>query len=275
MQPPQPIFVSALFPILLSELVSLLKGLSKAEWDLPTACPSWSVKDVALHLLGGDIGILSGKRDGYSIFTSINSWKHLVSLVNEQNERWVKGAQRMSPELIIELLNFMGEKVSEYFQSLDPLMIGTPVSWVGPEPAPVWLDLAREYTERWHHQQHIRDSVGKPGLKEPKFLAPILDTFILALPRTFKDIEAESGTSIGIGITGSIRKQWTLNNTLGDWRLYEGSMGEDQATVVIEDDVAWRIFTNEISSTEAKKLIQIKGNRLLGETVLDTVFIIA
>jgi hypothetical protein len=28
----------------------------------------------------------------------------------------------------------------------------------------VWLDIAREYTERWHHQ-HIRDAVGKPGLK--------------------------------------------------------------------------------------------------------------
>jgi len=275
MQSPQPIFVSTLFPILLSELVSLLKGLSKAEWDLPTACPSWSVKDVALHLLGGDIGILSGKRDGFSIFSSINSWNHLVSLINEQNERWVKGAQRMSPELIIELLNFMGEKVSDYFQSLDPLMIGTPVSWVSPDPAPVWLDLAREYTERWHHQQHIRDSVGKQGLKEPKFLAPILDTFILALPRTFKDIEAESGTSIGIGISGSIRKQWTLNNTLGDWRLYEGSMGEDQVTVVVEDDVAWRIFTNEISAAEAKKLVQIEGNRQLGELVLDTVSIIA
>ncbi|HUS83778.1 MAG TPA: hypothetical protein VMX56_01430, partial [Anaerolineales bacterium] len=76
-------------------------------------------------------------------------------------------------------------------------------------------------------------------------------------------------------ISGSIRKQWTLNNTLGDWRLYEGSMGEDQVTVVVEDDVAWRIFTNEISAAEAKKLVQIEGNRQLGELVLDTVSIIA
>jgi len=275
MQPPQPILVPGLFPILLDELISLLKGLTKAEWDLPTICSSWSVKDVALHLLGGDIGILSWKRDGYSPLPSINSWNHLVSLVNEQNELWVKGTQRIGPPLIIDLLKFTGDQVSSYFQSLDPFAIGGPVDWVSPDPAPVWLDLAREYTERWHHQQHIRDSVGKPGLKEQKFLTPVLDTFILALPRTFKKVKAKNGTSIVISITGSVRKQWTLNINFGEWRLYEGSTGDYQVNVVIEDDVAWRIFTNEISPVEANKRVQIEGNRQLGEKVLETVSIIA
>jgi uncharacterized protein (TIGR03083 family) len=275
MQLPHPILVSELFPILLNELVSLLRNLSKTDWELPTACSSWSVKDVALHLLGGDIGILSWRRDGHSTFNSINSWDHLVNLVNEQNERWVESARRMSPELIMGLLKFTGEQVIEYFQSLDPFVMGGAVNWVSPDPAPVWLDLAREYTERWHHQQHIRDSVGKPGLKEQKFLAPIIDTFILALPRTFKNIQAENGTSIGIGITGSRRKHWTLSKNLGEWQLFEGRGGDDQVTVVIEDDVAWRIFTNELSAAEAKELVQIKGNVQLGEIVLDTVSIIA
>lgn len=275
MQPPQPILVPGLFPILLDELISLLKGLTKAEWDLPTICSSWSVKDVALHLLGGDIGILSWKRDGYSPLPSINSWNHLVSLVNEQNELWVKGTQRIGPPLIIDLLKFTGDQVSSYFQSLDPFAIGGPVDWVSPDPAPVWLDLAREYTERWHHQQHIRDAVGKPGLKEQKFLTPVLDTFILALPRTFKKVKAKNGTSIVISITGSVRKQWTLNINFGEWRLYEGSTGDYQVNVVIEDDVAWRIFTNEISPVEANKRVQIEGNQQLGEKVLETVSIIA
>ena len=275
MLPPQPIIVSELFPILLDELISLLKGLSDAEWDLPTACPSWSVKDVALHLLGGELGILSWKRDGYSWLPPINSWDHLVHLVNEQNELWVKSTQRISPPLIIDLLKFTGDQVSSYFQSLDPFALGDPVDWVSPDPAPVWLDLAREYTERWHHQQHIRDSVGKPGLKDQKFLSPVLDTFILALPRTFNEVKAENGTSIVINITGSVRKQWTLNFHLGEWRLYEGSAEDHQVFLVIEDDVAWRIFSNEISPVEARKRVQIEGNQPLGEKVLETVSIIA
>ncbi len=49
-----------------------------------------------------------------------------------------------------------GEQTNAYFQRVDPFAMGGPVSWAGPEPAPVWLDVAREFTERWHHQQHIR-----------------------------------------------------------------------------------------------------------------------
>ena len=275
MRPPQPIIVSDLFPILLDELISLLKGVSKAEWDLPTTCSSWSVKDVALHLLGGDIGILSWKRDGYSPLPPINSWDHLVSLINGQNELWVKGAQRISPPLIIDLLKFTGDQVTNYFQSIDPFDLGSPVDWVSPDPAPIWLDLAREYTERWHHQQHIRDAVAKPGLKDHKFLSPVLDTFILALPRTFQEVQAENGTSIIISITGTVRRQWTLNNDPGEWRIYEGSVEDSKANVVIEDDVAWRIFSNEISPVKAKQRVQIEGNQRLGEKVLETVAIIA
>lgn len=64
MQLPHPIIVSELFPILLNELVSLLRNLSKKDWELPTACSSWSVKDVALHLLGGDIAFFLGDEMG-------------------------------------------------------------------------------------------------------------------------------------------------------------------------------------------------------------------
>jgi hypothetical protein len=59
------------------------------------------------------------------------------------------------------------------------------VSWVGPDPVPNWLDVAREYTERWTHQQQARDAVGMPGLREPTFMAPVLATFVHALPQAF------------------------------------------------------------------------------------------
>ena len=51
-----------------------------------------------------------------------------------------------------------------------------PIDWAGPEPAPIWLHVAREYTERWVHQQHIRDAVGRPGLNERRWLGPVLES---------------------------------------------------------------------------------------------------
>ena len=64
MQPLEPVSIVALFPEVRRHLLALLAGLSAEEWRTPTACAGWSVKDVALHLLGGDLGNLSRRRDG-------------------------------------------------------------------------------------------------------------------------------------------------------------------------------------------------------------------
>jgi hypothetical protein len=58
----------------------------------------------------------------------------------------------------------LGPIVDAYFASLDLDSLGGPVSWAGPEAAPVWFGVAREYTERRHHQQQIRDATGRPPL---------------------------------------------------------------------------------------------------------------
>jgi hypothetical protein len=63
MKSPDKIVVIDRFPPLRSQLLALLAGLGEEDWALPTAAPRWSVKDVALHLLGGDVGILSRERD--------------------------------------------------------------------------------------------------------------------------------------------------------------------------------------------------------------------
>lgn len=275
MNKPKPVLVSELFPILLEELINLLRGLSKDEWDTATICSPWSVKDVCLHMLGGDISNLSWKRDGFSVFSEIDSYEHLIELLNEHNARWVQSTQHFSPEFLIDTLKFTGEQVTHYFQSLDPFETGTPVDWVGPEPAPKWLDLAREYTERWHHQQHIRDAVGKPGLKDAQFLAPILDTFILALPRTFHQVSADEGTAINIKITGNILKQWILISEGRKWELYVGTIVHPQASISIPDDLAWRLFTKGIPIEDARKQAKTTGNHELAEKVLETISIIA
>ncbi len=196
MKPIQPIRVTHLFPEVLDELLSLLSGLSPVEWDQPTACSPWTVKEVAQHLLGGDIGILSRKRDSYTGSSKpIKDWSELVAFINTLNDTWIKATGRISPRLLCDLLEFTGRQVGAHFQALDPDALGGPVSWAGPDPAPVWLDLAREYTERWHHQQHIRDAVGQPGLKESKFFAPVLDAFIRAWPHTYRALRLKMAPS--------------------------------------------------------------------------------
>ncbi|HSR31473.1 MAG TPA: maleylpyruvate isomerase family mycothiol-dependent enzyme, partial [Anaerolineae bacterium] len=248
MKEPSPILVSHLFAPLLEGLLALLSDLSAEEWKKPTVCEGWTVKDVALHLLGVEIGNLSRKRDGFSPSSPpIDSARELVALVNDLNAAWVQISRRISPRLLCDLLGFTGRQVCEYFQSLDPYQVGNPVSWAGPDPAPVWLDMAREYTERWHHQQHIRDALGRPGFKEPRFFAPVLDAFVRALPHTFRAVSASEGTIVTLTISGGSGDRWSLVRGERDWNLVLNVAQEPDGEISLDQDVAWRVFTRGIS----------------------------
>jgi uncharacterized protein (TIGR03083 family) len=276
MKEPGPIIVTQLFPEVLDELVALLSSLSERDWQSPTACPRWSVKDVALHLLGGDVGILSRKRDGFSqAGGQVSDWEGLVALVNEFNDTWVKATRRVSPRLVCDLLKFTGVQVCEYFDTLDPFAIEGPVEWASDKPAPVWLDLAREYTERWHHQQQIRDAVGKPGLKGPRYFAPVLDAFARALPRTYRDTAANDGTLVALTVTGESGGRWLILKEPGGWKLYLDVTGRPAAEIILEEDLAWRLFTKGVTKDEARKRVKIIGDPSLATKALDTISVIA
>jgi len=275
LQPPEPTLVVDLFPDILTELVRLLSSLSSEEWQTPTVCAGWSVKDVALHLLGGEIGNLARRRDGHAQSASINNWEELVAFINDWNQSWVKTAQRISPRLLIDLLEFTGAQLCDYFRSLDPYALGGSVSWAGPERAPVWLDLAREYTERWHHQQHIRDAVSKPGLKEPRYMAPVLSAFVWALPHTFRSIPAEEDTAVTLTIAGASGGQWSVLRVGQEWKLYQGAPDRPDAQVVLDQDIAWRLFTHGLAQQMAREQISFGGDLALGSQVLEMVSIIA
>jgi len=87
--------------------------------------------------------------------------------VNQWNQEWTLAARRMSPRLLRELMACTAPEVEAHFVVADPEAMGVPVSWAGPDPAPAWLDIAREFTERWRRQQQIRGATALPPLYDP------------------------------------------------------------------------------------------------------------
>src|SRR6266536_4811675 len=182
-----PIIVVDVLPDERAALLELLRSLGVHQWAVPTSCPGWSVKDIALHLLGDDLGVLSrGRdfdRDPHPGPEGPPPWDQLVEDLNRCNHQWVHAARRLSSRVVVDLLETTGRWTQEYLSSLDPGALGDPVSWAGSGPAPNWLGIAREYTERWTHQQQVRVAVGRRALMEPRFLHPVLTTFMRSLPR--------------------------------------------------------------------------------------------
>jgi uncharacterized protein (TIGR03083 family) len=274
MKTPEKIIIVDRFAPLRDHLLALLADLRADDWARPTAAPGWSVKDIAAHLLGGDTAILSGKRDGYRSNQEINTQDQLIDLVNRLNAEWVLAMRRISPRLLRELLAFCGPEVEACFSSLDPMRMAGPVSWAGPEPAPVWFDLAREFTERWHHQQQIRDATGRPPLYDPYYLTPVLDTFVRALPYAFRNATAPPGTVVKFEISGEAGGIWYVYKSEGAWILLVEPPGEWATSVVLPQVVAWRLFTKGIDREQARGLAIIAGRSDLADPIFETTAII-
>jgi uncharacterized protein (TIGR03083 family) len=275
MRPAPPIDVIDLFPDERALLLDLLASLSADEWAAPTVCAPWSVKDLAGHIAGDDLGHLSWQRDAHSAAAGPDSWDELIAFINRQNAQWVEAMRRVSPAVIIEMLRFSGEQFVGHMRALDLMATGPTVDWAGPGPHPMWLHVAREYTERWSHQQQIRDAVNKPGLKDRRFFAPLLDAYARGIPHAFRDVASPEGTHIHIEITGDAGHTWSLVRADGRWALYTGVNTPPDATTTLDQETAWRLFTKGVTPDEARSHATLSGDTSLAAQVLRTVSVLA
>jgi len=276
MKRPDAICVADRFPELRVHLLELLSSLAEEDWNKPTAAPLWTVKDVAAHLLGGDIGNLSRRRDAYQpAGKSIGSYEDLVAFINQLNADWVQAARRMSPRVLCELLAFTGPPMERYFASLDPFAVGGPVNWAGPGPAPVWLDVAREFTERWHHQQQIRDATRREPLYARHLFGPVLDAFVRAVPHSYRNTPAKEGTLVRLEISGAAGGVWWVRRGPEEWELFVEADGAPAAGAVLPQDAAWRLFTKGIDGERARSLSVVTGDRALLAPLFGTIAVLA
>jgi uncharacterized protein (TIGR03083 family) len=277
MRTPPPIIVTDLFPPLNNRLLALLRGLSAQDWQRP-ATPEWNVKDVAAHLLDTTLRRLSICRDKYVSPGSpkLRTDRDLAAFINQANAEWVKAARRLSPPILIELLAVTGRELHQFFVALDPQAPAAfPVSWAGDRASPNWFDIAREYTEKWHHQEQIRNAVGRPGLTSRRFLFPVLDTFMRALPHAYRDLRAPESTLVKIKITGSAGGEWFLLRKSGQWKVFLDAAGSPHATVTLPQDTAWRLFTKGLDRQSAAATMKFHGNSAIAKKILGMICIVA
>lgn len=70
-------------------LLELLRSLAPAEWTLPTDCESWTVKDIALHVLGAAEGFTSFRELGHQFVGARRRKKELGSQLDAMNQTQV------------------------------------------------------------------------------------------------------------------------------------------------------------------------------------------
>jgi hypothetical protein len=136
-------------------------------------------------------------------------------------------------------LAWSGREVDAYYAGID---LGGParVIWASVSAVPAWFDLGRNFTERWVHQQQIRDAVARPGRHAEDYLATVLRTFVWAFPKQFEaDAPVETQVAIDLDQGGT----WVLTRRVDGWELDEVQAPTATAAVSMPGDTAWRMLT--------------------------------
>jgi uncharacterized protein (TIGR03083 family) len=257
-------------------LIGLLKSLSFEDWKRPTLAKLWTVKDVAAHLLDGNLRTLALSQNYIGDPPSeIQSYRDLVDYLNRLNADWVKAMKRVSPGTLIELLEVTQQPVIDYFHSLDlwaPAQFA--VSWAGEHESQNWFHIAREYTERWHHQQQIREAVEKQGIMESEFFSPLIQTFMMALPYTYRDTLAPDGSLIVVKVIQPSHQEWKIVSHQHHWSFSE-SKKTPETIIEMSGDTAWKLFTKALPEAVAAEKIKISGNTEYGKPILKMLSVMA
>ena len=234
---------------------------------------SWRVRDVVAHLTDTALRRLSFHRDQRmpSSGPRGNTERDLTVFINELNATWVRAAERLSARVLTDLYAHASADLVAFIETLDPWANALfPVSWAGQSTSPQWLDIAREFTEIWHHGSQIREAVGAGPFRDPSWLRDVLRISMHALPHGFRPVQPPAeNASVLIEVTGPAAGTWTLRRTGDTWDIDEGRPSTPSATIAMSDETAWRLLFNALSPNEAQAAIAFGGNLELARPILD------
>jgi uncharacterized protein (TIGR03083 family) len=256
-----------------ASLLALLRDLSDDEWTRPTECPAWTVKGLALHILGDDLSLLTRQRDAsvdsLTLFAEDHPGYTFRELLDGFNEHWVSGARFLSIPLLIELLRLVGDWSADFYESvgLDTIAREPVQFFANLEPSPYWQVIAREYAERVIHQSQIRRALGRPDV-DGDVLATMARLHAHWLAAWMRDLDPGSDATVAF-IAGSVG-EWTMIRGRAGWRVAD-AVGKADATITMSEDHLVALLTRGYDAAGVQSAVTFTGDTTLARAAFDPV----
>jgi hypothetical protein len=104
---------------------------------------------------------------------------------------------------------------------------------------------------------------------------PFIDTFMYALPHTYRNVVAEEGTVVQVNISSEIGGTWYLTKEVEAWRLSKSSIHQIAAAITIDPHTAWKLFSKSLRAEQVIQHVEITGDEKLGAVALEMISVMA
>ena len=144
--------------IVWSSIDQLCSGLLAGQWDLPTGCPGWTVKDQVSHLVDYEARALGRPAPEHEP----GPLSHVKNEMSRANEAGVDVRRpRPGAQVLGEFREVTGERLAR-LRALTGQDLAAPVATpAGPGTMADLLTL--RVMDSWMHEQDIRRATGRPG----------------------------------------------------------------------------------------------------------------
>ncbi len=241
------------------------------EFDRPTECPGWSVKDQFSHLIGTEL-LLEGEPapDGPARVAD-----HVRNDLGELNERFVAERRDVPGCEVVAEFTALADRRLEALRSLDA------EAWevLGPSPVGIvpYVDYMGVRTfDSWVHEQDVRRAVRRPGDRGGLGERAALDRMEASMPYVLgRRVAPAAGTTFRLDVTGALGRVVQLAVQLDDDGRPRGAAiptigGSPTASLRIDEETFVRRACGRLSAADA---LAAPGTAAAGDRDLARTFV--
>lgn len=238
--------------------------LNDKEWDLPSECPGWTVKDLVSHMVGTERSLLGDPPP-----PDAPPADHVRNPTGAFNEAWV-AARRAVPatEVLAEFSSVTGRR-------LEGLSEIAPGRWDEVGPSPVGQVPYREFMavramDCWVHEQDMRVATGRPGHMAGPVAELALRRIASAMPFVVaKKAAAPDGSAVCWELLKSPIAQ--VGVVVRDGRgVSQDDVPDPTAEIQMDAELFWRLGCGRVTGDAAidAGIVGLRGDLDLGARVV-------
>ncbi len=250
-----------------SSLIAACDRIGAEQWDLPTGCPGWTVKDQLSHIIGVE-RMVRGEPSPPSPGVTPS---HVRNSFGELNEPWIDARRGTpGPEVLDELVEVVTERVGE-LRALAPERFDV-VGWSPIGDVPFREFLVTRVLDSWAHEQDVRRALGRPGGRNGAGESTVLDRCVRTMPFVVgKRVAPPDGTCVVFSVTGVLGRMVPV--VVRDGRATAPVVAPGAPTVVLtmDQETFWGLGLGRVDPARALSAGQagIEGDIALGHRVIE------
>ncbi|MFE0644706.1 maleylpyruvate isomerase family mycothiol-dependent enzyme [Streptomyces sp. NPDC058877] len=248
-------------------IAELLQPLVESEWNRPTPCVGWSVRDVVSHVIGMETEMLGDPRPIHSLPRDLY---HVRSDFSRYMEVQVDVRRHhTAPEMTSELEYVLIRRARQLRnENRSPEhLIRAPL---GAEQS---LELAYRMRafDVWVHEQDLRTALGTPGNLDSAGALVTRDVLLEALPKAVaKDAGAPASSAVVLDVTGPVEFLRTIRVDAEGRGSVDGAPSLGPAVSLATDwETFVRLACGRARPTEVADRVKTEGDADLARAILD------